>query len=137
MILLYKSSSLSTSQKYQCLFLISMDRTMDNKMYTPNYDTQITSYVDWNYCKTSPPFTQISHNFSFICPFKIKQLKVLRICFCLSFTWMISFALYLTYPGILRDKIMPDKLMYILNDDSKNYPFYRLQLVIEMFGHST
>ena len=27
------------------------------------------------------------------------------------------------YPGISRDKIMADLLMYIPNDDSQNYPF--------------
>ena len=27
--------------------------------------------------------------------------------------------------GIQRDKTMADKLMYIPNDDSQNYPFYR------------
>ena len=32
---------------------------------------------------------------------------------------------------------MADKLLYIPNVDSQNYPFYRLQLVAETFGHST
>ena len=32
---------------------------------------------------------------------------------------------------------MADKLMYIPDDDTQNYPFCRLQLVIETFGHST
>ena len=32
---------------------------------------------------------------------------------------------------------MVDKLIYIPNDDPKNYPFCRLQLVVETFGHST
>ena len=31
---------------------------------------------------------------------------------------------------------MADKLMYIPNDDTPNYPFFRLQLVVETFGHS-
>ena len=35
------------------------------------------------------------------------------------------------------DKTMADKLMYIPNGDSQKYPFYRLKLVVEMFGHST
>ena len=39
--------------------------------------------------------------------------------------------------GVKRDKTMADKLMYISNDDTQNYPFSRLQLVVEMFGHST
>ena len=30
-----------------------------------------------------------------------------------------------------------DNLMYIHNKDTQNYPFYRLQLVVDMFGHST
>ena len=38
--------------------------------------------------------------------------------------------------GILRDKTMADKLMYIFNDDTQNYPSYRLQLVVETFEHS-
>ena len=32
---------------------------------------------------------------------------------------------------------MADKLMYITNDDTQNYPFCRLQLVVGTFGHST
>ena len=32
---------------------------------------------------------------------------------------------------------MADKLMYILNANTQNYPFYKLQLVVEMRGHST
>ena len=39
--------------------------------------------------------------------------------------------------GIERDKEMADKLIYIFNNDTKNYPFRRLKLVIETFGHST
>ena len=27
--------------------------------------------------------------------------------------------------------------MYIPNDDTQNYPFFRLQFVVEMFGHLT
>ena len=30
---------------------------------------------------------------------------------------------------------MADKLMYIPNDNKQNYPFCRLQLVVETFGH--
>ena len=32
---------------------------------------------------------------------------------------------------------MADKLTYITNDGTQNYPFRRLQLVIGMFGHLT
>ncbi len=32
---------------------------------------------------------------------------------------------------------MTDKLMYIPNDDTQNYPFSRLQLLVQTFGHST
>ena len=32
---------------------------------------------------------------------------------------------------------MADKLMYIPNDNTHNYPFCRLQLVFETFEHST
>ena len=32
---------------------------------------------------------------------------------------------------------MGDTLMYNLNDDTQNYSFCRLQLVVEMFGHLT
>ena len=32
---------------------------------------------------------------------------------------------------------MADKLMYILNDDIQNCPFYKLQLVVETFKHSS
>ena len=37
---------------------------------------------------------------------------------------------------ISRDKTMINKLMYIPNDVTQNYPFCRLQLVVETFGHS-
>ena len=32
---------------------------------------------------------------------------------------------------------MADKLMYIANDDTQYYPFFRLQLVVETFGYSS
>ena len=32
---------------------------------------------------------------------------------------------------------MADKLIFILNDDIQNYPFLRLQFVVETFKHST
>ena len=32
---------------------------------------------------------------------------------------------------------LPIKLKYIPNSDTQNYPFCILQLVVEMFGHST
>ena len=41
------------------------------------------------------------------------------------------------YPGIHKDKTKADKLMFILNDDTQNYLFSRLQLLVETFGHST
>ena len=36
-----------------------------------------------------------------------------------------------------RDKTMTDKFMFIPNDDTLNYPFFRLKLVVETFGHLT
>ena len=32
---------------------------------------------------------------------------------------------------------MADKLIFIPNDDKHKYPFCRLQLAVEIFGHST
>ena len=32
---------------------------------------------------------------------------------------------------------MAEKVMYIRNDDTQNYHFCSLQLVVEWFGHST
>ena len=32
---------------------------------------------------------------------------------------------------------MDGKLMYTPNANTQNCPFYKLQLVVEMFGHST
>ena len=32
---------------------------------------------------------------------------------------------------------MADKLMFIHNDDTQSFPFCRLQLVVEIFKHST
>ena len=37
--------------------------------------------------------------------------------------------------GIKRDKTMADKSMYIPNDDTQNYLFWRLQLMVEKFEH--
>ena len=34
-------------------------------------------------------------------------------------------------------KTIADKLMYIPNNDKQNYPFCRLQLVVETIGHLT
>ena len=36
-----------------------------------------------------------------------------------------------SYPGIYRNKTTDDKLMYIPNDKTQNYPFCRLQLVLD------
>ena len=43
------------------------------------------------------------------------------------------------FSEIQWDKTMADKLMYILFliNDTQNYPFCRLQLLFEMFRHST
>ena len=38
---------------------------------------------------------------------------------------------------IKRDKPLADKLMYITNDDTQNFPSVVLQLVVETIGHST
>ena len=35
------------------------------------------------------------------------------------------------------DKTTTDNLMYIAYDDLQNYPFYKLQLVVKIFGYST
>ena len=32
---------------------------------------------------------------------------------------------------------MGDKIMYIPNDDTQNYPFCKFQLVVKTFEHST
>ena len=37
--------------------------------------------------------------------------------------------------GIIRDKTMEDKLMYIPKDYTQNYPFCKLNLLVEKFGH--
>ena len=39
--------------------------------------------------------------------------------------------------GILRDKTIANKLMYIPNDDKQNYPFCTLELMVKMFGYAT
>ena len=48
-----------------------------------------------------------------------------------------SFKICLVFSGILMDKTIGDKLMYIPNDDTQNYPFCSLKLLLEMFKHST
>ena len=44
---------------------------------------------------------------------------------------------FLSVPGTYRDKTMADKLIYIPNNNTQNYPFCRLKLVFETFKHST
>ena len=41
-----------------------------------------------------------------------------------------------TFKTSKRVKTMADKLMYIPNVKTKNYPFYRIQLLVEMFINS-
>ena len=41
------------------------------------------------------------------------------------------------FSGIERDMTMADDLMHIPNDGTQNYPFCRLQLLVETFGHLT
>ena len=41
------------------------------------------------------------------------------------------------FQGIQRDKTIGNKLMYIPNEDSQNYPLCRLKLVVETFEHLT
>ena len=50
---------------------------------------------------------------------------------------LFSFKGMFSNPGIQRDKTIADKLIYISNDDTQNYPFCRLQSVVETFEHST
>ena len=53
-----------------------------------------------------------------------------------NFVWVgVCVCAYQTFTGIVRDKTMDDKLMYIYNDDTQNYPFCRFQLVVETFEH--
>ena len=35
----------------------------------------------------------------------------------------------------MMNKTMCDKLIYITNNDKQNYPFCRLKLLVEKFGH--
>ena len=39
--------------------------------------------------------------------------------------------------GILKDKTMVAKMMYISNDDARKYPLCRLQLVVKTFENTT
>ena len=39
------------------------------------------------------------------------------------------------HSGIIRDKTMDDKLLWISNDDKQNYLFSRLKLVFEKFDY--
>ena len=39
--------------------------------------------------------------------------------------------------GVLKGYDKADKLMYIPNDDTQNFAFCRLKLVVEMFEHSS
>jgi hypothetical protein len=44
---------------------------------------------------------------------------------------------YLIVTGIIMDKKLADKFMYIPNDNTQNYTFCRLNLVVETLKHST
>ena len=51
---------------------------------------------------------------------------------------VLTFSLYTLYiSGRQMNETMASKLIYIPNDDAQNYPFCRLQLVVETFEHST
>ena len=39
--------------------------------------------------------------------------------------------------GSKRNKTIAEKLLYISNDDTQNFPFYGLKLVVKTFGHTT
>ena len=80
------------------------------------------------------------------------KLSILRVCcfvemadsckfkHILQFLWFLGnlgAEFLFTNLGFRKPKkTMVDKLMYIPNQDTQNYPFCRLQLVIETFGHS-
>ena len=49
----------------------------------------------------------------------------------------LMFLYHLIFHIFIGDKTMADKLMYIPNNDTQNYFFSRLQLVVETFGHLT
>ena len=57
--------------------------------------------------------------------------------YCGVDTAVSRISLLVDHPRDLKDKTMGDKLMYILNVNTQNYPFFTLQLVVETFGHST
>ena len=51
--------------------------------------------------------------------------------------WLLMFIqkLIVVRAWIFRDKIMADKLTYILNYDTQNYTFFGIQLMVETFRH--
>ena len=63
---------------------------------------------------------------------KASRLKIIKSLILVKETFIL-----LELPGISRDKTMADKLTYIPNENTLNYSFCRLQLVVEPFGHST
>ena len=77
-----------------------------------------------------------------ICWFQIRSLKTFQLTIepqkgSLRMYINISFiVLSLKITVLPKDKTMADKLVYIPNDYTQNYPFCRLQLMDEMFGDS-
>ena len=54
-----------------------------------------------------------------------------------AYVYDFILVLFTIKTGILRDKTIADKLMYIPSNDTQNYPFCRLQLVVETFNEPT
>ena len=70
---------------------------------------------------------------------KISQIGLLYQKLVNSFQWnslFIKFIVLMKNSRIYRYKTMADKLMYIPNDDTQNSIFCKLQLLVEIFGHS-
>ena len=63
--------------------------------------------------------------------YNYKKIYASMIVFLLAMCYVYQ----LTY--IPRDKIIAEKLLYIPNDDTPDYPFCILQIVVETFGQST
>ena len=73
-------------------------------------------------------------------PYTHTQTRMIKLNYSLALCYVYAIAIIITgldviqklnSPGIYRDKIIAEKLIYIPNDDTQNYPFFRLQLKLK------
>ena len=64
-------------------------------------------------------------------------LSMVLVFLCIETAWEVLALGFRLDTGILRGKTIADKLIYNPNNDTQNYSFCKLKLVVETFEHST